>query len=45
MVNLQFYYGVLHATYKVCDLVSGVTNDPSKTFYFGDVLNFIFKRT
>lgn len=24
---------------------SGVMKDPSKTFYFYDVLNFIFKRT
>jgi len=29
----------------ICDPGSGVTKDPSKTFYFRDVLDFIFKRT
>ena len=36
---------LMKSSFKDNDPGLGVTKDPSKTFYFRDVLNCIFKRT
>jgi len=41
-VNFPYICGIY---WNLVDPGPGVTKDPSKTFYFQDVLNLIFKRT